>query len=237
MTLIPQDLRLRLLTGFAVLIILSPLRHAGPACAALLAVVALFALSGQALPWRRLWHLEGFLILLLLTLPFTLPGDPLFTVGPLQASAEGLTRAGVIAGKVAASVLLLALLFARVEMAPLGVALRALHLPDALVRLLVGVGRYLGVIRAEALRLHDAMRLRSFRPRSNRHTWRSYGQMGGMLILRSMQRADRVEEAMRLRGYAGRFLVVPMPAPTTHDWLASLWMIAGAGLILGWDLA
>jgi cobalt/nickel transport system permease protein len=235
--ILPGDLRVRLLGGLAALLMIAPLSRPGPAFAALALVLAAFALGRQPLPWRRLWHLEAFLILLLLTLPFTLPGQPLLHLGPLTATAEGLTRALVLCAKVAASVLLLTLLFAATPPERLAAAFRALHLPEPLVRIFLGVLRYLSLIRAEMQRLQDAMRLRSFRPGSNRHTWRSYGHLIGMMLLRALHRADRVEEAMRLRGYSGRLLAESLPPLTRADLLAGLAVTLPAAALFLWDKA
>ena len=40
--------------------------------------------------WHRLLHVESFVLLLFLTLPFSVAGLPLLTIGPLTASVEGL---------------------------------------------------------------------------------------------------------------------------------------------------
>lgn len=235
MSLLPADLRLRLVTALAVLLALTPLAHLAPAAAALGAVLALYALTRTAPPWRRLWHLEGFLVLLLLTLPFTVPGQTLWQLGPLTASTEGLARALLLGCKIAASVLFVTLLFAAIEPGALGGALRALRLPEALVRLFLGLTRYLGLIRAEFARLQEAMRMRAFTPRSNRHTWRSYGYLIGMLLVRAMDRAERIDEAMRMRGAARRFARPVLPHPTARDWALAAALCLGAALLLIWD--
>lgn len=136
--ILPDDLRLRLLAGLGLLLLIAPLAHPGPAAAAVAAALALFAAERRAVPWRRLWHLEAFLLLLLLTLPFTVPGPPLWQWGPLRLSAEGLARTLVIGLKVTASVLLLALLLGSAEPERIGAALRSLGLPEALVRIHLG---------------------------------------------------------------------------------------------------
>lgn len=233
--MLPDDLRLRLTFGFAALVLIAPLHRPAPAAAALAAVLALHLGLRRPLPWRRLLHLEAFLLLLLLSLPLTIPGTPILQIGPLSASQEGLARAGIIAAKVSASVLFLTLLFAATDPAELGTALRTLRLPEPLVRILTGVLRYLGLIRAEMRRLQEAMRLRAFRPGSNRHTWRSYGNLIGMTLLRAIHRADRIEEAMRLRGYSGRFLAQAPPRPARSDWIAGLCLLATAATLLLWD--
>jgi cobalt/nickel transport system permease protein len=51
----------------------------------------------------------------------------------------------------------------------------------------------------------EAMRARGFAPKLDMRTWRAYGNFTGMLLVRSMERAERVEEAMRCRGFSGKF--------------------------------
>jgi cobalt/nickel transport system permease protein len=207
MTLWPGDLRLRLPAGLAVLLLLAPLQGLAPAAAGLCLVLLLLAVARQRLPWHRLWHLEAFLILLLLTLPFTVPGQPLLRLGPVTASAEGLLRALTLVAKVSASVLLVFALFADTAPENLGAALRALRLPEPLVRIFLGLTRYLSLIRAEMARLQEAMRARSFRPRSTLHTWRSYGFLIGMMLIRALERSERIMKAMKCRGFTGRLFL------------------------------
>lgn len=228
------DLRLRLVAAFIVLACLSQLQTL-PVAAAALVLVALATAwrRPEARLWRRLLHVEAFLLLLFATLPFTLPGQPLVSLGPLTASVEGVERAALIAAKVSASVLVLATLLGAVEPVRLGSALRGLHVPETLVRLFVLTARYLSLIRDEARRLIEAMRVRGFRPGSNRHSWRSYGHLVGMLLVRALARAQRVEEAMLCRGYEGRFPRLAQPVPTLRDWAGTTAALAfGAAITL-----
>lgn len=226
-----QDLRLRIIAAFAAILCLSQLQTLPIAAGAFATVLLAAALSRTALPWHRLLHAEGFLLLLFATLPFTLSGPALFSLGPLSASAEGVRRAALIACKVSACVLVMMTLLHAVEPARLGQALRSLHLPETVVRLFVLTARYLSLIREEAVRLHDAMRMRGFRPRSNGHTWRSYGNLVGMLLVRALDRAQRIEEAMLCRGYNGRFPHLAEPAPALRDW-AGFGAITGCAVVL-----
>lgn len=228
----PHDLRLRIVAVFAVIVCLSALRSPLVAALALVAVLIAAGLSGpRALPWHRLLHLEAFLILLFATLPFTVAGQPLFTLGPLTATHEGVRRAVLILCKVSASALILAALLGDVEPARLGAALRGLRVPETMVRLFVMTVRYLGLLRDEARRLHEAMRARGFRAGSNRNTWRAYGNLIGMLLVRALDRAERVEEAMRCRGYDGHFPHLATPRPTGRDWTGFA-MLLGFGLLV-----
>ena len=234
--IVPRDLRLRLVAAFLGVAALSQLHDLHVAAAALLAAVVVTLAAGiDRRLLRRLVHVEGFVLLLLATLPFAVAGDPLFTLGPLTASTEGLARAGLVACKVSAAAFILMLFLGSVEANRLGAALQSLKVPETIVRLLVMTVRYLTLIRQEAHRLRESMRARAFRPRSNRHTWRSYGYLIGMLLVRALERAQRVEEAMRCRGYAGRFPHAAMPAPAARDWLACAVLAGLFTLALVWD--
>ncbi|MFH5925338.1 cobalt ECF transporter T component CbiQ [Roseomonas xinghualingensis] len=227
----PTELRLRLIATFVAVAEISQLQSLAVSAGLLIAVLLAVACAApDARRWRRLLHVEAFVLLLFLTVPFTMAGQPLFTLGPLSASMEGVWRTALIASKVMSSVLLITALLGNVEPVRLGVALRGLHVPERLIRLFVMTIRYHSILYAEAQRLHEAMRARGFQPRSNRHTWRSYGNLIGMLLVRALDRAQRVEEAMLCRGYTGSFPYRTQPSPTRWDWVA-FGCVAGVGVM------
>ncbi|MBN9022450.1 MAG: cobalt ECF transporter T component CbiQ [Rhizobiales bacterium] len=216
--MIPADLRLRLVAAFLLVAALSQVRSLAVAAAALAVILAatLVLVRPDGRLWRRLLHVEGFVLLLFVMLPFTMPGEPILTLGPLTASQEGLARAALIACKISASVLILLAFLGAIDPQRMGGALRGLRVPEPLVRL-------------------EAMRARGFHARSNRHTWRSYGNLVGMVLVRALERAERVEEAMRARGYDGRFPYPAPAAPARRDWagFAVLALLAAAVFGLG----
>lgn len=175
---------------------------------------------------HRLLHIEGFMIVLLVALPFTISGDRVLALGPLVASQQGLERALMIALKVNAAALLLLALISTLEPVRLGKALTQLGLPASLAHMLLLTLRYVAVLRSEAHRLQDAMRARGFMAGSNMHTWKSLGNLTGQILVRSVERAERVEEAMRLRGFTGRFLE-HQPEPMRG---ADLWFLGATTL-------
>jgi cobalt/nickel transport system permease protein len=181
--------------------------HSLSSVAVALGLAALTSLAARLplrLTLRRLAALEGFLLLSVASLPFTVAGAPVFDTPLGSVSREGLTLAALILGKAAAAALALAALLGTLEPAVLGRALSRLGAPDKLVHLYLFTQRYLHVLAREHARLTQAMKARGFRPGCNRHTWRVYGWMFGMLTLRSLERADRVLAAMRCRGFDGR---------------------------------
>jgi cobalt/nickel transport system permease protein len=94
------------------------------------------------------------------------------------------------------------------EPATLGHALGRLRVPDKLVHLFLFTVRYVDVLDAEFLRLRQAMRARAFVPGSNAHSWRSLGWLIGMLLVRSLERSQRILAAMKCRGFDGRLYLL-----------------------------
>lgn len=233
---VPHDTRLRLIAASLIVLALSQLQHLGLSLATLLLVFSLALIEGlKPGAWRRLFHAELFVLLLLVTMPFAIPGEPLFSIGIWNVSKEGVVRAGLLASKVSAAVLLLAMFLGEIEPARFGATLKALRMPERLVRLLVMTVRYIFVFRSEAERLQTAMKARAFTPGTNRHTWTSYGYLIGMLLVRSQDRARRVENAMICRGYQGHFPYMDMAAPDLWDWVTFTGLSASAVALLIFD--
>lgn len=227
------DPRARLLgTALAVILVLGlhelPLLLAVTMAALLLALA--FGPGVRALA-HRLLHMEGFMLVLFAFLPFSVPGTPLFGAPPLVASVEGVHHAFEILLKVNACALFTFAFLAGLEPVRLGQAALGLKVPERLVQLFFLMVRYGAVLRAEATRLNEAMRARAFVPRSNLHTWRSYGHLFGMLLVRALERAERVEEAMRCRGYDGHLPAPAAPLAFRRADAVFLTVIA-AGLLL-----
>jgi cobalt/nickel transport system permease protein len=193
--------------------------------AALALSIAIAGLLLARLPFssllHRLRHVEGFMIVLFVLLPFTVPGHVLVAIGPFTATQEGAIRAAAIALKVNASILVLFALVASMEPMQLGRALFGLGLPQTMVQLFLLTVRYIAVFQDERRRLTEAMRARAFVARSNWHTWRSLGNLAGMTLVRALDRAERVSEAMRCRGFSGRFVIATTARPKRRDALFS----------------
>ena len=166
---------------------------------------------------KRLVPLNLLMLMLALLLPLTVSAEPWFRVGPLPVAPEGLLLAARIALKANAIVLALIVLLGTLDVAVLGHALSHLRVPDKLAHLFLFTVRYLDVFRREYLRLAAAMKVRGFRPRMNRHTYRAYGHLVGMLLVRSFDRSERVLAAMKCRGFRGRFYLLDHFAFSRRD--------------------
>lgn len=176
---------------------------------------------------RRLLVLEGLMVVLLLLLPFSVPGEIALSLGPFDASWEGVQRALQIFARANTVVLGLIVLTGTLEPEVLGHALASLRVPPKIVHLFLFTSRYISVLSDEYLRLRLAMRARAFVAGSNRHTWRSLGWLFGMLLVRSMERSERILAAMKCRGFSGRFYLYH-----SYNWKAGdSWTLLIASLL------
>jgi cobalt/nickel transport system permease protein len=233
------DPRTRIVAAFA--FALSTIAATGPAALTsalgLAAVMAVLARLKPAATLRRLLALEGFMAVVLVMLPFTLPGIPVFELAGLSASAEGVARALAILAKANAVTLAMLALMGSMEAVTLGHALARLGLPERFIALFLLTIRYIGVLHQEFARLRLAMRARGFRMNTSLHTWRSMGWLVGMLLVSSLGRAERIHAAMRCRGFSGRFHLNGTSRAGALDWGFGAAQAASLAVMLALDLA
>lgn len=206
------DTRTRVIAAVMLVLALVSLRSWTLLGAAILLGIPLTMLAGVSTRQmiRRLLHVEGFLLILFVALPLTTRLPPFIEIGPIGLSRPGLERAVTLALRISAAALVVLPLISGLTPIRLGHALGRLGLPQRLVQVFLFSIRYIELLRAEARRLHDAMRLRGFVPGTNLHTLKSYGHFIGQLLVRAVERAERVSEAMRCRGFARRFPLVTL---------------------------
>uniref|UniRef100_A0A832A2B1 Cobalt ECF transporter T component CbiQ n=1 Tax=Desulfacinum infernum TaxID=35837 RepID=A0A832A2B1_9BACT len=207
---------------------------AGLAVAAGSLVVAGTPLRAAA---RRLSAMSGFLLMLLFIMPLTVP----FHEGDRRIVLEGVpfvpfnARGFVLAARICAKAVIVALLMEPLlKTAPFSVTMAAvqrLGVPVVLCQMILLMYRYVFVFRHEMQRMWVGMTVRGFRSRSG---WDTLGHLGcfvGMLFVRSMERTQRVYEAMLCRGYTGVFPSTVQFCATPRDWAwAALWVGTAVGL-------
>lgn len=215
------DPRTRVLSAVALSLVLSIERNPATLVTALLLALAFSAASGVFLGYlvRRMLPVNVFMLLLCFGMPLSTPGDAVFSAGPFVYTREGLAAAGIIAMKGNAIMLLLVLLLSSMEYVHLGHALERLRVPIKLTRLFLFTVRYLGVLNREYQALTRAMAVRAFRPGLNRHTLRSLGYLTGMLFVRAFDRAERIQAAMKCRGFSGAYPVLRPRAYAKRDYV------------------
>ncbi|WP_421904530.1 cobalt ECF transporter T component CbiQ [Mameliella sp.] len=227
------DPRVRILSAVAYGVFVVALDSLIALSAALALSLTLLALSrlppGKTL--KRVAMVDGFILFMLALLPFTVPGDPIFTLWGYPASWQGLARAIQIGLTANAVVLALITLVGTMEPVTLGHALYRLKAPETLVHLLMFTIRYVEVLRQEYLRLRAAMKVRGFRPGTNWHSYRSFGYLVGMMMVRAIERSERLLGAMKCRGFSGRIVLLQEFRCTRADALFAL-VLAGALALL-----
>src|SRR5581483_9166972 len=95
--------------------------------------------------------------------------------------------------------------------------------------------RYAFLLADELRRLRVALRVRGFRARADRHGYRTLGHVVGAVLVRGADRADRVADAMRCRGFDGRFHTLTAFRTTAADVVSCLLVVAGVAALVLWD--
>lgn len=214
-----RDARVKVVTAMAFAALTAVVDGFLPLFFALAVAVAMVLFAG--LPHRavvrRIIVVNGFVLFLWLMLPFTYPGEPVFHIGPLTATREGFKYALLISIKSNAIILACISLLSTTHIVDLGRALGRLYVPEKIIHVLLFMMRYLGVMWREYVRLRSSMQARCFRPRANIHTYRSYANMVGMLLIKSYETAEAVYAAMLCRGFRGKFYALDDFALTGVD--------------------
>lgn len=163
-------------------------------------------------------------VLAALPVIFTLDGGPIlfsFSPGPwtLNVYQAGLVRFISIALKSWLSVQMAIVLTASTPFPDLLTAMRAVRIPRLIVAIFGMMWRYLFVLVDEAIRLLRARSARSshsglpgLKPGGSL-AWRgrTAGGMAGSLLLRGIERSERIYMAMAARGYDGEVRSFPQP--------------------------
>lgn len=222
------DPRVRVSGAFALSLLLALPAETAALSAGLALGGALAVASG--LDWRELWPRLKAVNLFVLALACTLPWE--LGAAGLTFRPQGLDAALVIAVRTNAVCLSASALLRGLGMLEVGTALAAFGLPPKFVRLFLLTVRYLGLLGDTAARLKRAMRARGFRPAANWHTWRAYANLVGMLLVAAIARAERVEAAMKCRG----FRVERLTAGERPRWrladVAAGWALVACGAAL-----
>jgi len=143
--------------------------------------------------------------------------------------ADGLWRGLALASRIVGGMAVLLFFSLTTPLPELMRAARFFRCPPVLVELAMIMYRYIFLLLEEGGRIRNAEKSRlgfvDFRS-----SMRSSGILGGMLVLRTYDRAERSFAAMRCRGYRGALTAVTPAAMQGRDWgalLAGLLLLAG----------
>jgi cobalt/nickel transport system permease protein len=229
------DLRARLVSAGALTLAIAATNSLTAALGGCALIVPAALCSGISL--RRI--LSGlktvgvFLIFLWITLPLTYVGHEIEFLG-VSVSMQGFRLALLISLKSCSILILFMTLIGRASFTALAEALRRLGVSPKLCWILLFSYRYLSDIRQEYLRLRRAAMLRGFAPGTTLRTYQVYANMLGMTLVRTWLRAQKINQAMLLRGFHGRLHSLdPAPVFRPGDLMfGSLTIAASIGLTL-----
>jgi cobalt/nickel transport system permease protein len=158
-----------------------------------------------------------FILLLLITFPLFVNDGDSFQLKSLSWSKQGFQTACLISLRANSIMLILISFIGGMKADQLGFALSKLGAPNKFSHLLFFIVRYTDLFQTEYNKLWSAMRLRAFKPALNFHTFYSLGCLIGQLLIRSIDRAEHILEAMKCRGYRGGFYTVKSYSISWHD--------------------
>ena len=214
-----------------------------PAFGACLFAGLLLACSGLSFSFavKRLIPVNAFFLFLWILLPLSFsPAADTGTavrLGPFFLLSSGLELALLITLKGNAIAAALLALTASSSVSENGHALLSLGVPQKLTALFLVTHGSLSRMAREYERVFQAAKLRGFAPTTNLASYKTYAGLVGLLLVRSWQRAQRVETAMRLRGFCGRFpLIAPREMKNEKKGTAVLCLCCLAAFTLAaWD--
>lgn len=185
---------------------------------------------------RRLVPVAALLVALFVGTIFVAPaGETSWTIGPFAISParlEGLARVFL---KTMALVTLVIVLFETTPLDELAQGARGLGVPGPLILIGLLSQRYVFLLAEEFGRLRTALRVRGFRARAGRHTYRTIGQVAGTLLVRGHDRAERVHQAMLCRGFDGRFRTLHAPRTTPANLAFVAVLVLPPLALLAWE--
>ena len=84
--------------------------------------------------------------------------------------------------------------------------------------------------------LRAAMKVRAFRPTTSWHTYRTFGYLVGMMLVRAIERSERILAAMKCRGFSGRLVLLQDFVYTRRDAMFGLLLVVICATLLRLDV-
>jgi cobalt/nickel transport system permease protein len=161
-------------------------------------------------------------------LPFSLFGGfsniifdrlPVLVVGMITITSGMISFVSILL-KTVLTVTAVLILIATTPMPMISKQLTRIGIPSLIVFLLIMTYRYISVLIEEVSTMVTAYTVRA--PRQKYVKMKDMGSFIGHLLLRSMDRAERVFAAMKCRGFNGTYATPPIPKETMKDVLLTI---------------
>lgn len=166
-----------------------------------------------------------FLAPLLIIMPLTVEGEAIAQYHGIEITIEGLQYSSLIIIRALSAVTLVLIMLGTTRFDITIKALYMLRMPGTLIQMLMFTYRYIFVIMDEFQRMWKAMESKGFKLKANRYGLSVLGNIIGMLIIKSYDRAHRVYQSMIAKGYTGNPGTIVNFKMQAKDYAISLPMI------------
>lgn len=176
----------------------------------LMGVLVLFARTPRSYFLKRLLWVLPFGGVLIIFFPFITPGVSIFRIElgfmMLDATSQGVEKAVILFLRIFSAMLALTVLNATTGFREVMDGFKHLKVPAILVHIVEFTVRYISVLIDELNRMKIARKSRSYNFKQSVFQFdalRTISQMIAVLFIRSVERGERVYNAMLSRGYGG----------------------------------
>lgn len=201
------DPRVRIISSFSWSLLLTNLDNSELCLIALCISLVLLVLMPHNIKdfFKRLCIVNLFVLFMWCMIPFSFssPGEVIASFSFFEITKEGLEFMILLSIKINAIMIAFIALMASCPLFLLGQAALKLGVSAKLVSIFLLSVRYIHVMYKEYNSLRNAMRLRAFKFNFSKHGLTMIANLIGSLLIRSIDRAERVHSAMLCRGYTG----------------------------------
>ncbi len=170
---------------------------------------------------KRLRWVAIFVFAILIVLPFTMPGETIFSIGVLAITKEGIIKGCMISLKAFSVILLIFPMLATMKFVIFIKALEKLRVPNKLTQIIAFTYRYIFVVLNEIQRMLRSIESRGFKRKMSKFSLQIIGNTIGMLLVRSYERSQQIYNSMVSRGYEGRIRTLKTFQMRSLDWLTA----------------
>ena len=168
---------------------------------------------------KKIFRFNAFILLFWIFLPLTMSSEPILLFERVVLSKDGIWLALILTFKMNTLFLIMITMITTIPISHLGASLQRLYVCKKFIVLLLFTYRYIFILAQEFQTLRIAARLRGFQPSTNLYTYRTYANMVGTLLIRSIKKAEQVQQAMLCRGFFGTFHSLEMDELDAKDWI------------------
>lgn len=175
-------------------------------------------------------------VTILITQIFLYGRTPIFTVDfigiQFNAYYEGFDRGLLLMCRVLSGITTMLFLTMSTSINKLIYAAKWFHVPSAVLEVITITYRYIFILFEEMTSIMNARKIRlGFS--SYKKTIESFGELSGMIIIRTLDKSERLYKSMKSRGYCGQSITVQYDAKMMKsDWVIVTGLTIAFGIII-----